>query len=515
MSATKSSSKSEPKPDIYDVAILGSGLSGSVMATVLAKQGYSVLLIDAKEHPRFVLGESTVPRASALAAILGGLYDIPEIGYLASPDTIAKHVAPTSGLKRGFGFAYHHPGQKARISEAAMTVLLRRENHLYRQDTDQYMAKVAEHYGARLRENTWIESFDIDDEGVTLTSSEKETFRARFLVDGSGYSSPFCRQMLLRDLKPSYRLNTRCIFTHAKGVKPFEEILPPTAPDQEKGAKWSQSTLHHVFDGGWIWVIPFDNHEDTVNPYCSIGLNIDANRFPRPDDITAEQEFYQWVSQFPDIMEHFDGMEPVRDWVATGRLQYSTHDTVGDRYCLMAQTAGAIDALYSRGLSNTFEVVFELLPTLLSSLEKDQFSAANFAGVAALQKELWDYNDMLVDCSYTGFRHPSLWEAWRRIWEVGIKLEIDEMVPVYKDYIENQTDDSLLQIRNRRTRGFMVGDNLVYKQLFEDTARIIESVADNGDDPLVAAELVDDMRASTFPRYIYDGDIAEPSLERA
>lgn len=370
-SVSNSTNETIATSDVYDVAVLGSGLSGSVMATILAKQGYSVLLVDARAHPRFVLGESTVPRASALLAILGKLYDVPEIVHLASPDTIAEHVARTSGLKRGFGFVYHHPGVKSRIEEAAMTVLLRRENHLYRPDTDQYMARVAEKYGADLRENTWIESFDLDEDGITLTSSEKEVFRARFFVDGSGFRSPFCRQRELRDKNISYRLNTRCIFTHAKGVKPFEDILPPTASDQENGANWSQSTLHHVFDGGWIWVIPFDNHPDSDNPNCSIGLNIDAARFPRPDDVTAEEEFYQWASQFPDIMEHFDGMEKIRDWVSTGRLQYSTHDTVGDRYCLMAQTAGAIDALYSRGLSNTFEVIFELLPNLLQSLELD------------------------------------------------------------------------------------------------------------------------------------------------
>lgn len=94
------------------------------------------------------------------------------------------------------------------------------------------------------------------------------------------------------------------------------------------------------------------------------------------------------------------------------------------------------------------------------------------------------------------------------MWEVGIKLEIDEMVPVYKDYIENQTPEALLQIRSRRTRGFMVGDNLTYKRLFEETARIIESVADNGDDPVAAARLVNEMRAKTFPKYRYGTEAA-------
>lgn len=48
----------ESKHD-FDVAILGNGLSGSLLATVLGKQGVSVVLIDADQHPRFAVGEST------------------------------------------------------------------------------------------------------------------------------------------------------------------------------------------------------------------------------------------------------------------------------------------------------------------------------------------------------------------------------------------------------------------------------------------------------------------------
>ena len=35
----------------FDVAILGNGLSGSLLATILGKQGVSVVLIDADQSP--------------------------------------------------------------------------------------------------------------------------------------------------------------------------------------------------------------------------------------------------------------------------------------------------------------------------------------------------------------------------------------------------------------------------------------------------------------------------------
>ena len=40
----------ETKHD-FDVAILGNGLSGSILGTILGKNGVSVVLIDAEQHP--------------------------------------------------------------------------------------------------------------------------------------------------------------------------------------------------------------------------------------------------------------------------------------------------------------------------------------------------------------------------------------------------------------------------------------------------------------------------------
>ncbi len=80
----------ETKHD-FDVAILGNGLSGSMLATILGKKGVSVVLIDAEQHPRFAVGESTIPHTSLIISILAEKYDLPELDDLvdasASPST--------------------------------------------------------------------------------------------------------------------------------------------------------------------------------------------------------------------------------------------------------------------------------------------------------------------------------------------------------------------------------------------------------------------------------------------
>ena len=46
----------------FDVCIAGSGLYGSTLACILAKQGLNVLILEPGRHPRFSLGEALLPR---------------------------------------------------------------------------------------------------------------------------------------------------------------------------------------------------------------------------------------------------------------------------------------------------------------------------------------------------------------------------------------------------------------------------------------------------------------------
>jgi FADH2 O2-dependent halogenase len=50
----------------FDVLILGSSFSGSLLAWLLARRGLRVALIDRDRHPRFAIGESSTPVADLL-----------------------------------------------------------------------------------------------------------------------------------------------------------------------------------------------------------------------------------------------------------------------------------------------------------------------------------------------------------------------------------------------------------------------------------------------------------------
>ncbi|MEW5985065.1 MAG: tryptophan 7-halogenase [Chloroflexota bacterium] len=422
----------------YDVIILGTGMAGTIVGAILARQGVSVLLIDAKVHPRFAVGESTIPHTSLLLSLLAERYGVPDIEHIAFPDRIARYVCSSCGIKRSFGFAYHRPGQVYDPREGLQFgTSSKDENHLFRQDIDAYLLYVAVHYGAAVRQNTKVTEIAIDQQGVTLQTAVGEAFHAQYLVDGTGYESQLAQRYNLREKPTSLKHHSRTLFTHMIDVKPFQE------GDNPLSLSWHQSTLHHVFERGWFWVIPFNNQPLSTNPLISVGLTIDPRRYPKPD-MPPEREFQQFLDCFPSVAEQLKEAKTVRPWVSTGRLQYSSTRCTGYRFCLMSHAAGAVDPLFSRGLINTSELILALLDPLLAALQDGDFADERFRHLECRQRRVLAYNDRLVNCAFTSWADFDLWNAWLRVWALGTILTEYRLMNALADYTTTR-DPACLQ----------------------------------------------------------------------
>lgn len=473
----------------YDVAVLGSGMAGGMLGAVLARNGVKVLLIDAGTRPRFAVGESTIPYTSCLTRIIAERYQVPEIAPLASFTTIHKKVTPMCGRKLNFGFVYHQQGRGQDPAQINQTVIShtpdRTETHLFRQDVDAYLFHVAVGHGAEPRTGTRITDIDIGPgAGVMLRSDRGEEFTASYLVDGSGFRSPVADRFGLRDEPTRARHHSRSLFTHMVGVTPFDDARaarPHTQP-----SPWYHGTLHHVFDGGWLWVIPFDNHEEARNRLCSVGLTLDERVFPKPS-ISPQQEFDEFLRRFPEIAEQFRAAKAVRPWVATGRLQYSASNTVGDRYCLTSHAAGFIDALYSRGLTNTLEIVNSLAWRLIGAAQDGDWSTGRFASIDALQRGLFDVHDDLVYSSFVGFRHYDLWNAVLRVWEAISFLSWLAMEKAYRAFMRDRRDQTFRDLDTRQVPGFVDPGGPDASSLLTFTRTTCQQVEAGTLDPCAAA----------------------------
>jgi FADH2 O2-dependent halogenase len=417
-----------------DVAILGSGIAGSTLALILARAGLKVDLIDPVNHPRFALGESTIAATAFWMRLIAERHRVPELHTIASAAAINDRIAPTSGVKKHFGFVYHRPGE-ARVAHSWQVNIpgsrasLTGESHLFRQDVDAYLYHSALGAGVRGRVEA-VNEVEIEEDGVTLIASSGRRSRAALVVDAAGFRSPLAQKLGLREQPSRLKTRSRSVFTHMLGVRPFDEV------DVGHGFPklWHSGTLHHVFEGGWIWVIPFDNHPSSRNPLCSVGLNLDMGRHPRREGVSPEAEWAEVMERYPLIRRQFEGAVAARTWVSTDRLQYSSRATVGDRFLVTAHAAGTIDALYSRGLLNTFQAINVAARLIVDAFRDGEFRRERFEPLERLEQNLLDVHDGLVYGAYAATGDPRLLSVWLALWGLSERLSVLHVLEPFKAY---------------------------------------------------------------------------------
>ncbi len=476
----------------YDVIVLGTGIGGSMLAAVLARKKLKVLMIDSETHPRFTIGEATTPDTNFRLKLLGLKYDVPEIAHLSAFHTTRDHVSPACGVKRAFSFLYQTEGEEQDPTRThqypTLAPPMGPDLHFFRQDVDAYMMAVAVRYGAKIRQQTRVAEIDFQEDRVTLVTEKQEKFEATYLVDGTGIRSVLAHKLQLRDDVSKFRTNSRAIFTHMIGVRPYEQV--GSAP-QLHGLKYPlcQSTLHHVFAGGWFWVIPFDNHTDSTNPLCSVGLVL--NREIHPEcGMNPEEEFWSFVRKFPEMVRQFDGAQAVRNWTSSGRLQYGSKTITGHRYCLLSHAGFFIDPLYSTGLALTTAMVDLLAGTLIKAFEANDFSVARFEHLNGFFATNIKYADEIVASSFVAFRDFDLWDSWFRIWVVGLFIGTALNASLYLKYIETR-DRSVLELSGQEPHSVLLGGKFAaFQELYVQALAEMDRVRDGTAAPSEAAQRI-------------------------
>lgn len=407
----------------YDVAIIGSGIGGSTLACVLARQGLSVIVFEGGTHPKFAVGESMILETSEMMRALAEFYDVPELAYFSS-ENYFKYAGFSHGVKRHFGFVHHTLGQEQDVRLSLQAVIPKQpyghELHLYRQDTDYFLTSTAIAYGATVLQNTLVAEVDLQPDGVKITTAKGQVYQADYLVDAGGFRSLVADKLGWRH--HDLQTHTRAIFTHMINVPCYNDV---SAPPQEFDVpfRWSEGTLHHIFKGGWLWIIPFNNHADSTNPLCSVGLQLDPRVYPARTDLSPEQEFYAFIDQFPGLHAQLKDAQAVRGWVRADRLQFSSRHVVGDRFALLGHAAGFIDPLYSKGLYVTHISVMVIADLLLKAKQTGDYSARAFQSLEKLTLNYITMHDRLVANSIKAWSNYKLWRVYAVQWLLGAYLE--------------------------------------------------------------------------------------------
>ena len=250
-----------------DVAIVGSGFAGSLAALALRRIGRTVVLVERGRHPRFAIGESSTPLANLLLEELADRYDLPQIRVFSKWGTWQRSRPDVGGgLKRGFTFFFHQPGEPfgddrehdRQLMVAASPHDDIGDTHWYRPDFDQNLVREAEAAGAIYLDDTAIDRVAFDGDGATLDGTrlgQPVRISASFVVDASGPRG-FLSRALDLDAPPLRWLPpTQGLYTHFENVTRWDVLRP----DAARPYPADDAALHHVFPGGWIWMLRFAN----------------------------------------------------------------------------------------------------------------------------------------------------------------------------------------------------------------------------------------------------------------
>jgi FADH2 O2-dependent halogenase len=434
VNATESSAPS--RVHNVDVVIIGSGISGSILACILARHGQKVALCETGVHPKFSIGESMILETSEIFRSLAKVYDVPELEYYSSENFFAK-TGTSHGVKRHFSYVHHSEGQKQNPENVIQAVIPQapygHEIHIHRQDSDYFFAATAVKYGAKLFQNTRVDDINIHKNGVTVTT-QNAVIKSNYVVDAGGFRSIIAQQNNLRttDLKT----HARGIFTHMIDV-PSVHTTSNTLQDYNIPYPLEEGTLHHIFDGGWMWIIPFDNHKQSTNPLCSVGLMLDPRKYPEDTSLSAEEEFWDFIQRFPSIQDQLKHVKSVRPWIRGGRIQYSSQKACGERYSLLGHAAGFIDPLFSKGLYTSMASIMGLAKALIKAKKTGDYSEAVFSEVAENTLCYVQNNDRLISNAYKSFADPRLWHQYSVLWILGAYLELVKLT-TYRYQLERK-----------------------------------------------------------------------------
>lgn len=341
----------------FDLAILGSGFGGSLLAMVARRLGLSVLLLERGSHPRFAIGESSSPLANLLLEELACDYDLPRLLPLAQYGSWKRAYPQVGvGLKRGFSF-YHHcagqgfgddPGRQRQLLVAASPSDEVADTHWYRADLDHFLVREAQSLGADYADR--VELQRLRREGCVcrldgVCRGRPAAWRARFVVDASGPRGALSRLLRLPEARFPGLPATQALFTHFTGVERFARVAgnageaPPYPPDD--------AALHHVFEGGWMWVLRFDSG------ITSAGFALQADLAAK---LALEEGAGGWLrlmQRFPSVARQFERAEPILPFVHALRLPYRCGRVAGAGWALLPSAAAFVDPLFSTGFPLT------------------------------------------------------------------------------------------------------------------------------------------------------------------
>lgn len=333
----------------FDIAIVGSGFAGTILARVLRASGRSVLLIDRARHPRFALGESSTPLAAVVLERLAAQSGLADLADLATWGRWQRaHPELRCGLKRGFTFYDHGDGAaaKRRFLVAASPDDDIADVQHHRADVDAALVARARSEGVEVWEGVEIRGVEVSATAAELTvevDGSLERVQTGVVVDATGPSGVVARQLGARAVDAG--LVGGFVGAHVTGLPQLSEVESawggPAPYPAEKAA------VHHLLADGWMWVLRFDDGLTSVGWVLDRGPSLAALEAGRPPKDVIEIA----MREAPGLATAWSRVQIETPWVVAPRGSHRLDRATGPGWLALPHTFAFADPMFSTGLA--------------------------------------------------------------------------------------------------------------------------------------------------------------------
>ena len=300
---------------MYDVIVIGAGPAGSTTATLLAKKGFGVLLLERERFPRFQIGESLLPFNNDVFLRLGILEK------LEKGDFVPKYGAEFVTGDGAMGYTFRFDQNLKAPHDRAFQVT--------RAKFDELLMATANEAGVEVRQETNVVGVDLSDpKRAVVTTAAGETFESRFFVDAGGHAA-FLGQ----------RLGGRSHFEQLKSVATFAHYRNvPRPPGREAG-----NIVVVVLRDAWFWMIP-------ITPeIMSVGL-VATSEHVKSCGLRPEELLERTIAQTPYVANRMKDAERVSEVRSRKDFSYAMERIVATNFACVGDAAGFLDPIFSTGV---------------------------------------------------------------------------------------------------------------------------------------------------------------------
>lgn len=302
-----------------DVLVIGAGPSGTVAASIIKQAGFDVRIVEKMQFPRFVIGESLLPRC---------LESLDAAGFLPALNKQRFQVKAGAKFVRNgeicdFTFQDQH------------TDGWRNAWQMPRADFDMVLASECERMGIPVSFQHEVTAIEISEAGNSITTiqpKEGDSYQinAKFIVDGSGYGRVIPRLFGLE--RPSSLPPRKTLFSH---------LTDPLRLQQEEPTR---IVVYVHQENCWIWTIPF------ASGITSVGFVSDPVFFEKYSG-SPEEQLRAMIQDVPELATRFKDVELQFEPRTLQSWSVTTDTFYGNGFVLTGNVTEFLDPIFSSGVT--------------------------------------------------------------------------------------------------------------------------------------------------------------------